>query len=403
MEQNYLRRVIRKNARTPLLISLIFVLVFLAGSIRESEKWSTLFTPLAEKTSAEGIKDLQKQGKYYFQLKNADVYFLDYAIYSYDTVNGVKSSEEKLSQIYGILAYDDGYLLTLLPKKYMDMSEEELASVTAVANLESIDSDKYHREAYNEMITALSDAYSVDSSVIKENVAEICVTIPENGRLDDQILSVIFILGFIFSFLYFLYQLLILFNYKLSKFYKKLAKTGSPEDIEYSINHSVEKETFLYINTLKSANNTGLITSDYIIGKKGMSLALGNTRDLVWAHLKLIRHKTYFITVRKTYQVLFYFKGVKTPLFINCNKEDDAANLLGLVAERLGVYSGYSDELAKLYSKNYDAFIREVENWKAERNRADAYEERSEYDNSSAYGSQTENSREESNAEENNL
>lgn len=361
MIHNYLRKIIRKNTRAPLLISLLLIIIFLAGSIHEFHKWSTLFTPLTEESSIEGIQSLQKQGKYYFQLKNAHVMILDYAIYSYETVNGVKTGDEKLSQVYGILAYDDGCLLTLLPKDYLNMSDEELDSVTAVASLENLDDSEYHREAYDEMVSYISDTYQVDSSTVKKNIPEICITIPEDGRFGDQAFSAILILGFVISLVSFLYQLLILFNYKLSRFYRKLARTGSAEDIEYSINRAAEDGTYIYMNTLRSPSYTALITSNYVIGKKNSSLMLGNTKDLVWVHLKLIRQKAYFITVRKSYQVLFYFKDVKTPITINCNKKETAAILMEAVIKHLGVYCEYSEELAKLYRKNYDAFLREIE------------------------------------------
>lgn len=386
------------------MISLILIFIFVAGYTQESHKWSTLFTPLAEENSVEGIQSLHKQGKFYFQLKKADIYFLDYGIYSYNTVNGIKSSEEKLSQVYGVLVLDDGYLLTLLPKNYLDMSEEELTSVTAVANLDALNGNEYHMEAYDEMVTTLSDAFGIDSSVVKENVPEICVTIPENGRLGDQALFLVILSGFLISLAFFLYQLLIIFNYRLSKFYRKLAKTGNAEDIEYSINRAAADGTCLYINTLKSAGFTGLVTSDYIIGKKNTSLMLGNTKDLVWVHLKLIRHKTYFITVGKSYQVLFYFKGVKAPITINCNKEETAAGLIGAVSENLRVCCEYSDELAKLYRKNYDAFLKEVTERVSARNQEEyGYDENSEAGNYRTDSSETESSREESNTDETTL
>ncbi|MGN6712826.1 MAG: DUF6709 family protein [Anaerocolumna jejuensis] len=360
MVQNYLKKVIKKNNRGPFLISLIFVVIFLAVTIQESYKWSTLFTPLTAVNSIENIKDLHKQNKFYFQLKKADIYPMDFGIYNYHTVNGIKTSEEELTQIYGILQYDDGYLLVLLPKDYLDMSDDELASVTAVADIESLNDGDYHKEAYEEMVKVLSDAYKIEPSVVKENVAEICVTIPDHGRLNDQLLFIFYLLGLLISLAFFLYHLLVAFQYRQSRFYKRLDRIGSAEDMEYSINRAAEEGACLYISTLRPSNYAGIVTSDYIIGKKGMSLALGNTRNLVWVHLKLIKHKSHYITVGKTYQVLFYFKDLKAPIAINCPKEDVAANLIDTVSETLRVYCGYSKELEQLYKKNFDAFLKEV-------------------------------------------
>lgn len=357
MEQNYLRKIIRKNAWSPMFISLVFVFIALAGFLSESEKWSTLFTPLAEGTSVTGIQDLYAKDKYYFQLKNADVYFLDYAIYSYDTVNGVKTSEEKLSQVYGIIYYDDGYLLALLPKDYLDMSDEELSSVTAVANLQALGDDQYHQEAYEEMITSLSKAYKVDPSTVRESIPEICVTLTEHGRLGDQFLFLVMGLILLISASVFLYQLLIKINYKYSGFYKKLAKIGNPEDIEYRINSEIAGERYLYMSVLRPAAYTGLITTDYIIGKINHPLAIHPTRDLIWVHLNTVKHKSHFITISKSYQILFYFKDMKSPISINFPKAAIATELIEKIAATLPVMCGYSDDLKKLYKKDYTAFV----------------------------------------------
>lgn len=358
MEQNYLKKIIQRNARRPLLTSLVFIIIFLAASISESNLWSTLFFSLNEGSSAAAVQELYEEDKAYIQLKGADVYFLDYAIYDYSTINGVKASDEKLSQIYGIILYDDGYLLALLPDNYLDMSEEELSSVTAVASLESLDDSEYHREAYNQMVTALSDAYETDPAVIMENVPEICVTIPEDGRLTDQLVFAIIHLILLISLIVFLYQVLVILNYKASGFYKKLHKTGAAEDIEYSINRAVAEENYFYKSPFKSPAYTGLVTAKYTLGKVNQSLALHPTKDLIWVYLKLIKHKSYFITVSKTYQVLFYFKDVKTPLAINCKKEEAAAELIQKVTGNMSVMCEYSKELMKIYRNDYPTFLK---------------------------------------------
>lgn len=383
MEQNYLKKLIKRNTTGPLLISLIFILVFFFASIGDSDKWSTLFSSLEEGNSVASVQDLYDKDKAYIQLKDADVYFLEYGIYDYTTVNGIKASEEKLSQVYGIILYDDGYLLTLLPKDYLDMTEDELSSVTAVANLEGLDDNDYNRDAYDEMITTLSDALETDPSAIRESVPEICVTLPENGRSDDQRAVVIINLLLLVSFLYFLYQIVILINYKVSRFYKKLNKIGVAEDIEYKINRSIADERYLYYSPYKSSSLIGLITSDYVIGKKYQSLVLHHTKDLIWVYLKVIKHKSYFITIRKTYQVLFYFKDVKNPISINCKKEAAAEELIRIVAANLPALTFYSKELLQVYKKNYQAFLKIVEEHAAGQNTAE--------------DSQSENSRSDSN------
>lgn len=370
MEENYLKKVIKKSGVNTLVIIIACIGIFAFGFFSFKDKVTTLFTTLETGTNVESIQKLYENKKAYIQLKDADIYFLDYAIYTYNTVNGVKTGEEKLDQVYGMIAYEDGYLLALLPKEYLDMTDEELSSVNTVALLEGIengdfsDTDDYHKDAYDELINTISESYGEEASFVKDYVPEICITITDNGRKNDQMIFGGITILFLVAFGILIRNILVKNNYKSSKFYKSLNKIGDAESIENALEQSIVKGTYLYKSDEKSYAYAGLITPEYVLAKNNTALTLSSTKDMIWAHLKVTKHKYYFITTGKSFQVVMYFKNNKTPVTIDFKKEDEATSVIQTLAEKLSVIAGYSDELMKMFKKDYQGFLRMAEEQK---------------------------------------
>ena len=370
MEENYLKKVIKKSGVNTLVIIIACIGIFAFGFFSFKDKVSTLFTTLETGTNVESIQKLYENKKAYIQLKDADIYFLDYAIYTYNTVNGVKTGEEKLDQVYGMIAYEDGYLLALLPKEYLDMTDEELSSVNTVALLEGIengdfsDTDDYHKDAYDELINTISESYGEEASFVKDYVPEICITITDNGRKNDQMIFGGITILFLVALGILIRNILVKNNYKSSKFYKSLNKIGNAESIEHALEQSIVKGTYLYKSDEKSYAYAGLITPEYVLAKNNTALTLASTKDMIWAHLKVTKHKYYFITTGKSFQVVMYFKNNKTPVTIDFKKEDEATSVIQTLAEKLSVIAGYSDELMKMFKKDYQGFLRMAEEQK---------------------------------------
>ncbi len=370
MEENYLKKVIKKSGVNTLVIIIACIGIFAFGFFSFKDKVSTLFTTLETGTNVESIQKLYENKKAYIQLKDADIYFLDYAIYTYNTVNGVKTGEEKLDQVYGMIAYEDGYLLALLPKEYLDMTDEELSSVNTVALLEGIengdfsDTDDYHKDAYDELVNTISESYGEEASFVKDYVPEICITITDNGRKNDQMIFGGITILFLVALGILIRNILVKNNYKSSKFYKSLNKIGNAESIEHALEQSIVKGTYLYKSDEKSYAYAGLITPEYVLAKNNTALTLASTKDMIWAHLKVTKHKYYFITTGKSFQVVMYFKNNKTPVTIDFKKEDEATSVIQTLAEKLSVIAGYSDELMKMFKKDYQGFLRMAEEQK---------------------------------------
>lgn len=364
MTENYLKRIIKKNAQMRLLMYLIFIVITIGIFISNFRLISTLYSPLSSIKSFEDAKTLFDEDKVYAHLENADLYFIDYAIYTSETYNGVKTSDDELSQAFGVIAYDNGYLLALVPKSYIDMDESELQSVFATCKLESLDDGEYYDDAYDELIKELGDSYDdMSNEEIKQYVPKMCVTIPEYDRSVDQLLIAIDILVCMIFIFFLITKIVVISDYKKSKLYKQLIKFGSAEDVEYSIAQSVERENYLFKSDYKPVSRIGLITPEYIIAKRDNGLHIFLTRDLIWAHLKITKHKYRFVTISKSYKVMLFFKGVKKPASITFRSENQANELIARISQNLPVICGYDYNLAHTYKSNYAGFLQMTEQY----------------------------------------
>jgi len=363
MNENYIEQIIKKHTKTTLLFLLVLILITVSVFLANDNLLSTLYTPLSSIKSSDNATELFKQKKVYAQLENADLYFTDYGIYTYTTRNGVKTSEEKLSQVFGVVRYEDGYLLTLVPKSYTDLDETALQSVSATCKVQALNEDEHYTEAYNELVSEIMSSTKKNREEVEQAVPRLCLTVQEDGRVGDQAIVIIDLLAFVLLIIFMLINILVLFDHKKSKLYQQLNFFGSAEDVEYSINQSVETGNYLYKNIFKPAQYIGLLTPQYLIARSGSSLRILPTRDLLWAHLKITKQKAYFITVNKSVQVLFYVKEIKRPVSITFKNEQQANEVIGRISANLPVICGYDKNLARIYKSNREEFLRIAEQY----------------------------------------
>ena len=364
MADNFLKKIIQKNVLKPILVLVLIIIVAAGFLVSQASLYSTLFSALDPINSMEDAQNLYDEGKAYVSLENADVYFLDYGVYTYTTRNGIKTSDEKLSEVYGLVDYEDGYLLVQMPAEYLDMPEEDLYSVTAVSKLEALDANEFHGEAYDQLLSEVAEAFQVTEDDVREFAPEFCVTIKD--RAGDQGIFVAAVIAILVSLGILIGKLLAYSNYKSTKDYKALNAIGDPEDIETKINNIVEREAYIYAGGAKSFGNAGLISDEYIVANKGSKLNVGKTSDLIWAYLKVTKHKTYFITVSKSYQLQLYFRGDKEGSHISIKNESEANRVIGEIAAKFPVICSFSEELARLYRKNNAEFQQLADKYKAD-------------------------------------
>jgi hypothetical protein len=303
----------------------------------------------------------------YAQLEDSDVYLLDYGIYSYETRYGVKTSEEKLSEVYGLAKFKDGYVLLSLPASYADMKEEELNAVTATCKVRALDDGEFYQKAYEELLSEVADASDSEPKDIEKVVPKLCLEVKEDGRMEDQLLFEFNVLCILVFLVLFIIEVIVMADYKKSKFYRGLYRIGNPEDVEYTINQNIERGNFLYKSLYNSIAYFGLIMPDYTIAKSAQKLCIFNTGDMVWAHLRITKNKVNFIiTVSKSYKVMLYFRGVKKPVGINFRTEQDAAALVESISANMPVICGYNNNLANLYKSDYARFLQEADQYRVE-------------------------------------
>jgi hypothetical protein len=368
MNENYFERIIKKQTKSILLAILVLILITAAVFLSNMKLLSTLYSPLSSIKSSAAATELFKQEKVYAQMENADMYFLDYGIYTYTTRNGVKTSDEKLSQVFGVVKYDDGYLLVLAPKSYLDLDETKLQSVSATCKVQDLSENENYNKAYDGLIDELTKSAQISREEAEKYVPKLCVTIQEDGRTFDQAFISIDMLVLFLLVIFMIINFMVIFNYRKSKSYQQLYSFGNAEDVEYSINQSVECGNYLYKSEYRPTAYIGLLSYEYIIGKCGSSLKVFPTRELIWVHLKVVKQKAYFITVNKSYQVLFYIRGVKKPVSILFKNESQANETIQKISNSLPVLCVYDKNLAHTYRSNYAEFLQIAENYSDEYN-----------------------------------
>ncbi len=97
----------------------------------------------------------------------------------------------------------------------------------------------------------------------------------------------------------------------------------------------------------------GKLFTYYFQGNKAWIL---KNSDIVWAYLLNVTHKTYGIKVGTTKTLLIYTRDKKKHS-VQVKKSDDITAILQQLSETNPyVVTGYSDELMKLFKKDFDAF-----------------------------------------------
>lgn len=97
----------------------------------------------------------------------------------------------------------------------------------------------------------------------------------------------------------------------------------------------------------------GKLFTYYFQGNKAWLL---KNADIVWAYLYNVTHKTYGIKVGVTRTLIVYTKDKKKHS-IQVKKSDDITAILNKLPEvNPQMVAGYSDELMKLFKKDFDAF-----------------------------------------------
>ena len=98
----------------------------------------------------------------------------------------------------------------------------------------------------------------------------------------------------------------------------------------------------------------GNLYTHYFQGNKAWIL---KNSDMIWAYMLNVTHRTYGIKVGVTKTLIVYTKN-KKKYSINLKKSDDVTSILNKLSEiNSTIVTGYSDELKKLFKKDFDSFV----------------------------------------------
>lgn len=340
----------------------LFPLLLIVSTINSL---STLLTPLSTIQSADEAESFYADKKVYAQLENADVYIIDYGVFTYKTRYGIKVSEEKLSEVFGFVNYEDGFVLTKMPKEYVDMYEESLNAVSTICKVKSLEDNDLYNEAYDEMISEIAEATGYTQEEVEALSPKICLEF-KDGRQEDQVVFLFGAIGLPVSLFFLIRKIMVLSDYKKSKLYRELSQFGIPEQIEETINRNVDSKYYIYKSDDKRINLFGLVMPDFTIARRGTELHIFKTSDLIWAHVKVITRRVNFIPVNKTFSVALYFRGFLKPVYINFRNEAESNEFIRIISETLPVICGYNQQLKHTYKSNYMEFLQMADQYRTE-------------------------------------
>lgn len=361
MTENYIKRLQNQLSKRTLLFSLCFFLLSVLYIFTGWTEMLAVFSPFCQINSMADAKKLFENQSIYAHVNNARLYFTDYGVSSInsfpDIFRKIFRNEDELDQIYSVIEYNDGYLFALVPASLKDQNDAVILDYFADVKFSPLYSSSDSYEKYKGTISILAEIYGLSFEEMMQFVPPMMLTINRYGRLEDQLLSAVILLMAIISTVMISVKAWHLADYRKGSLFRQLARMGNPENIECAINLNIEMGCPLYISQSSSVLNAGLITLDYIVALQGGKWRVFPTKQLIWAHLKTIRHKQYFITIAKSQQLVLYFRGLRTPAIITSYHREITPELLDKIAGSLHVLSGYNDELMQLYKKDYPAFL----------------------------------------------
>ena len=139
----------------------------------------------------------------------------------------------------------------------------------------------------------------------------------------------------------------------LNGFYQKsikkyIAASASP-------NMTAERIERFFANTKET--NGMYYNNEFVCGQHGSSTVFGETSKIAWVYTHVTKHKSYFITISKTYELVICFVD-GTRHFISMKNEAAA----DLHLHRLGelcpqAIFGYTDELNNLFNRSLASFL----------------------------------------------
>jgi hypothetical protein len=156
------------------------------------------------------------------------------------------------------------------------------------------------------------------------------------------------IVGGVFIFLGILFLVLAISGFYQKSIKKYIANSGAPEMTEERVERFFE-------NTREI--NGMYYNNEFICGQHGSTTVFGETSKIAWIYTHVTKHKSYFITVSKTHDLVICFTD-GTRHFVSMKSESVAQQHINRLSELCPqAIFGYSDELSNLFNRSLPSFL----------------------------------------------
>ncbi|MDR2940849.1 MAG: hypothetical protein LBV08_11130 [Clostridiales bacterium] len=309
---------------------------------------SYFFTKPKEVESFSGLMEAYENGNVYVRLKGMAIY--DTGV---DRVTGI-GLEEKHYSTYFVALADDGAIPIELPPEYLEKSFNELSDVTITGVAEKMAEDVSGTLSY---MSQTIDSYYKGLGIPNEKGFSPSIKINAVKGLGfyEIFVAGVAVLGFLISATVLILQIIIYFNYKLSKGYKQLEKYGPIADVLLlADNELVSKDVYsTYIS------GKGIIITNTFFISVFDNMAVKRLSELKMAYAQINKSPLPF-KHKRCYLCLF-FAGQKGEYKIRMANEEMCQNVLYFILGKLGAaIVGYDNEYVEMFKKGqyeFDSYI----------------------------------------------
>lgn len=212
--------------------------------------------------------------------------------------------------------------------------------------------DSVEREIMDEVAKDLSDYFEVTVSEVRGLFSPYMVDSTSSKLLYQLAAGAGYALIFVFVVLI-AFTFFDIADYRRNKYYKKLAP-GDPEGaatINEAVSKDIERERYII-------NRKGfMITDGWVIQTAARSFSIKRRSDLIWAYASVTQHRTNGIPSGKTHAVILAFRDKQLLTVTTKNEADSSALMETLRQHSERVLFGYSDELFRMFQKDFEHFL----------------------------------------------
>jgi hypothetical protein len=345
----------KKNCRKLVFLSLLIAALCLVIAFAVGINIPALLkNPVGLRSAFEG----QKGG--YVTVTTDWLFDIDY--YETTTSDGRTST----TGYYGVISFDDGFIVCLLPKNRAG----ELFTRAANGNAVTVSGRMQEFSSHDKGLigSVVREVRQSGAEISSEDFSPYLLEAKQDHLGFHRLIAGVVALFVLATLARGLFNLRFLSDHRKHKLYRALDALGDGERLERDFDAQMASGRLIY-------QCRGLYISPDVILCTGKGWAR-RTADLVWAYRKTVQHRTNGIPTGKTFGLVMAFKrqdGVKSKndMYEAALSKDREANDAIAALERglPAVLLGYDAGLERLYRKDYEIFETSLRRHAAERAR----------------------------------